>query len=286
MRKLKVYDQSSFDFHKEVIASKKNTKDDPSYKTRVTLLNENINSQFIRYDSLFESNDLQSITNLMLSIQNIDDLKKLYSYELDPIKKIKIKVTTSEVGRIINTCQNCTINQIDSFDHLIPQGEFSEFSVNPKNLFPSCTDCNRRKNSVWRANGKRKFLNLYLDELPNVQYLFVDIVFENDVPVALFKVENPYGIDVEMFELIKSHYDKLELCNRFSSAIEDTVVLTIIAINEGLESIPIEEFRKTNTNSQDKVKIAFGFNYWKAILQTALVDSDLFIEYAQKLNQP
>jgi hypothetical protein len=281
MRKLKAYDQNCFDFHKEVLASKNNTKKDPTYKGRVESLNEDITHQFDLYDSLFAINDLPLLTNKAFTVQCVEDLKKLYSYDLKAIQKLKIKVTTTEAGRVLNTCQNCAINQVNSFDHFVPQIDFPEFSVNPKNLFPSCTECNSKKSRIWKEDGKRKFLNLYLDELPTVQYLFVDIEFENGLPIAKFKVENINGINNETFELLKNHYDKLDLCNRYSSAIDETVTNTIISINEGLNSMSKDELRIVNLERQEKSKLAFGHNYWKAILQIELVNSDQFVSYAQ-----
>ena len=145
MRKLKAYEQNCFDFHKKVLASKNNTKKDPKYKGRVENLDGDVTQQFNLYDSLFAINNLPLITNRPFDVQSTEDLKKLYSYDLNAIQKLKIKLTTTEAGRIVNTCQNCTINQVNSFDHFVPQSEFPEFSVNPKNLFPSCTECNSKK---------------------------------------------------------------------------------------------------------------------------------------------
>lgn len=281
MKRLKAYDQDCFDFHKKVLASKNNTRKDPTYKGRVESLDADVTQQFDLYDSLFAINDLPLLTNKTFTVQSTEDLKKLYSYDLNAIQELKIKITTTEAGRVVNTCQNCTINQVNSFDHFAPQTEFPEFIVNPKNLFPSCTECNSKKSRIWREEGKRKFLNLYLDELPSVQYLFVDIEFENEVPIAKFKVENPNGIDNETFELLKSHYDNLDLCNRFYSAMDETLTNTIIAIIEGLKSMSIDDLRIVNLGRQEKSKLAFGHNYWKAILQIELVNSDRFISFAQ-----
>ncbi len=284
MRNLAPYNEDCFEFHKNVLKSKNNTKKDPTYKERVESLHEEVKPQFVLYDSHFGSDSLPLLTNKAFDVQSIDDLRKLYSYDLSLIQKLKIKVTTDTTRRVISTCQNCTINQVNSFDHIVPQTEFPEFSVNPKNLFPSCTECNSKKSKIWRKDGKRTFLNLYLDELPQVQYLFVSISFEDNVPIAKFKVENKNGIDDNLFEIIKNHYDKLSLCERFAAAIDETVINTINDINSGLRYVPLDEFRKVYIEDQTKLFMAFGFNFWKTILQLELVNNDQFISYAQSMS--
>ena len=43
----------------------------------------------------------------------------------------------------------------------------------------------------------------------------------------------------------------------------------------------IDDLRTVNKGRQEKSKLAFGHNYWKAILQIELVNSDQFVRYAQ-----
>ena len=78
----------------------------------------------------------------------------------------------------------------------------------------------------------------------------MSISFEDNVPIAKFKVENKNGIDDNLFEIIKNHYDKLSLCERFAAAIDETVINTINDINSGLRYVPLDEFRKVYFEDQ------------------------------------
>ena len=162
MNNLKNSTINAITFFDDVVNLKKNTKSDPTYKVRVNLLRNDIQNKFNEYDTLFVKNNLVTINPFGYTNQDKVDLLKLYSYQSKIIQKLKNSITTTEHNRIINTCQNCTISEVNSFDHIIPKNEFPEFSVNPKNLFPSCTICNGYKSEVWRHNGTNLFLNLYL----------------------------------------------------------------------------------------------------------------------------
>ena len=160
MRNLQHYSNDTFEFHKKVLESKNKTKKDPTYKERIENMDDDIDSQFLVYDDNFAQNTLESIDKYKCTNSEKNDLLKLYSYKNSVIKRLKVKITTTDTNRIINTCPNCTISEINSFDHYLPKDEFPEFVVNPKNLFPSCTICNGYKNDVWLEGGQRLFLNL------------------------------------------------------------------------------------------------------------------------------
>ncbi|GAB2977404.1 hypothetical protein GCM10027049_10630 [Mucilaginibacter puniceus] len=216
MRNLKHFDENALNFHDNIVKRKKNTVKDPDLKTRLTLLRENVKGQFETFDTKFSLNKLQHLTSFNFDEKEKIDLLKLYNYQSSVIQALKTKITTTETNRIIATCQNCTLSEINSFDHLLPKAEFSEFVVHPKNLFPSCTICNGYKSKAWLKDGSRMFLNLYLDELPKEQFLFVDIIINKDLIETKFYLDNHVGIDKDLFDIIQSHYANLSLFKRFS----------------------------------------------------------------------
>jgi hypothetical protein len=205
------------------------------------------------------------------------DLLKLYKYKSKLIQKLKKNVTTTATNRIISTCQNCTINEINSFDHIVPKDEFPEFAVNPKNLFPSCTVCNGHKSTIWRTHGISLFLNLYLDELPEVQYLFAELIFEGGVFTARFTIENKNSITTDKFTLINTHYTKLHLPQRFRENSHDTIYEVTKEINNYKNKMSSEVLLATIRESILKEKEYYGRNHWRSVLKEALIDSVAFI---------
>ncbi len=279
MRNLKSYNKSTIDFHDLVLTGKYTTANDPTYKDRVKALRARILEKFEAYDLLFAGKQLIKAVCAGFVDQDKADLLNLYSYKSNIIKQLKVELTTLENNRILNTCQNCTINEINSFDHFLPKDEFAELVVNPKNLFPSCTACNSFKLKAWKTEDSMLFLNLYLDDLPDIQYLFVDIevsAADNSINTE-FKVENKNGIDPDLFKLISSHYTKLHLCERFTSNRNGPIDKLEIAVNAFSKKLSRNDIIDSIEETVAGEKLAFGHNYWKAIVKQKLIHNDDFM---------
>ncbi|MGC2236174.1 MAG: hypothetical protein WA584_08435 [Pyrinomonadaceae bacterium] len=277
MRNLKSFSGNTIDFHDLVLKNKYRTKNDETYKDRVQELRAQIVEKFDEYDLLFASKELANLVSAGFVDQDKTDLLNLYSYKSRAIQELKIEITTLENNRILNTCQNCTINEINSFDHFLPKEEFAEFIVNPKNLIPSCTACNSFKTAIWKAGNSMLFLNLYLDELPNSQYLFVNITVADNIIDTEFYLDNRNCIDAPFFDVIKSHYGRLHLPERFSDNRNDTITELENLIYAYRNRLPREEIIDAVEQKVKLDKLSFGHNYWKAILQQSLINSDIFM---------
>lgn len=272
MKNIDVYSDCSHTFFKTIINSKREKKKDKKYKKRLNLLSPQIKPQFKDYDDNFNLNSLVLIKPSTYLGQNKTDLLSLYEYKRKDLQQLKIKLTTDSKNRVHNICQNCTISEVNSFDHYIPKGDFPEFSVHPKNLIPSCTKCNSKKSTTWKISGKVVFLNLYLDILPNVEYLFVDFTIKGDDIDLEYKIDNRNKINKNLFELIETHYEKLELLQRFKEN-SDLIISEIDNQFRAFSSssLGINDIAKIIIDKSEEDKKMYGFNYWKSILTISLV---------------
>lgn len=277
MRNINHTQKDCLDFHKAVVKSKNVTKLDPTLKTRLLGLDGDIKLLYSNYKNKFDSNTLEKIVSNSFPESNKNDLLSLYSYKSKLIQDLRTEITTTETNRIINTCQNCTLSEINSFDHILPKEEFSEFVVNPLNLFPSCTICNSFKGKIWSQNGKKIYLNLYLDKLPQLQYLFVDIEYEKNTFGLKFYLENKFGIEEELFSLIESHYKRLHLLQRFSDNGDKVISPLRNQIKPYLKLLDIKEVISMSVETSNLNRQVFGFNYWESILQLSLINNTDFI---------
>jgi hypothetical protein len=282
MRNLKHYSDDSFEFYKAVVKSKRNSQQDPTYKDRVSKLNPNIEVVFKEYDSKFSKNSLEALNSFGYSAGQKDDLLGLYSYSSKIMQQLKVKLTTTETNRAINICSNCTISEVNSFDHCLPQSEFPEYVVNPKNLFPSCTTCNGYKSDIWRTGGTRAFLNLYLDNLPKAQYLFVDVSIKGADIETKFYLDNQNGIDSVLFARIANHYDKLHLFKRFSDNSDLVITPLINSIVPYVKKLALEDITEASKDTNERNKKAFGFNFWHCILIESLLEHKEFMDKVYK----
>jgi hypothetical protein len=277
MKNLEAYQEDCFDFHQEAIDNKNTTQADPTYKQRVRQLNPIVRIQYDELNEIYNDNAaLEEIESHGFGGQERDDLKKLYSYDSNLIQELKIHLTTIN-GAKYSTCPNCTISEINSFDHYLPKGSFSEFVVNPKNLIPCCQTCNSIKGDIWKRDGKRVFLNLYLDRLPETQYLFVDFIINEEGIETNFYLNNPNDIENDLFSLIESHYRGLNLLERFSENSDEVITEFINSIKPCTERLTIEEIREVVDEGCEENNATFGFNYWKSILKSELINNENFV---------
>jgi len=266
--------KDAFTLHTEIV----NSKRDPALVRELLNINNEIQSQFEIYQTESGTNTLESIDSLKIPDDIRVKLRNLYNLKNKAIIEIRRDVTTNGRERAVSECQYCTINSVNSMDHIMPKNDFPEFSVNAQNLFPCCTECNGYKSSTWLMDGTRQFLNLYLDILPETRYLFVELVYVNDVITTRFYLENTHGIDENIFQLICSHYEKLHLFERFSVA-SDTAITslrnTLNSLPNQLTSAEIESFIARVVDADMGY---FGSNYWKSVLQLALSRDRQFLQ--------
>lgn len=273
MKKIKCYDiETPFDFHKNVVKRKRNAN-----AAIVQGMEDRIEQRFIEYDGLYSSDNLESLAALTYTKDEATALKDMYCYSAKKFVDLKHFYTIDFNGRNNETCPNCQMDNIVSFDHLVPQSEFPEYSDNIRNLIPCCTLCNGHKNKVWRETGKRKYLNLFLDDIPDVQYLFAILSVSGNKLSVDFEVKNNGQIDAAMFERIKNHYTKLDLLGRYK--INADRVITVLATDiQSFQAVLSDaivtkiEIQKANMDQQK-----YGKNYWESILKiTALNDATVF----------
>lgn len=275
MKNIDSYSSDSFEFYKRVVKRKQNSPQDPTYKDRIDVLESNIETLFSTHTTEFEANNLNALNPHGYVNQEKDDLTKLYSYQLKQIQQLKIQLTSRDNNIEDPICPYCTINDVGSMDHILPVSDFPEFSVNPRNLFPMCTGCNSTKSTV-RGTASNLFLNLYLDLLPDIQFLFATI--DASLKVS-FTVDNRNGIDPILFSTIQSHYSRLDLCNRFSKRSIRVIDRLKSSVSPHLKrGMDISLVRQDTTQAANDIRGICGFNFWESILEIELINSQYFID--------
>ncbi|MGN1159175.1 MAG: hypothetical protein ACI4SE_03160 [Lachnospiraceae bacterium] len=111
------------------------------------------------------------------------------------------------------------LSEPGTFDHYLGKGQFPEYSVLSKNLVPCCSKCNSKKGEKFlSANGNRIFISFYFDKLPKSSFLVVELGVDGDVPY----IKNMYtrsNMGNSIDEIIETHFDELELFERYKNPI-------------------------------------------------------------------
>lgn len=193
--------------------------------------------------------------------------------------KVRENIRRQQVKTIISTCQNCTVDSANSLDHILPKSSYPEFIVNPLNLFPCCTTCNSHKLDAIENDSGQKFLNLYLDDLTKIQYLFLEISLDENKELDFsYYLENPDNkISQEFFSVIENHYNKLHLFERFKLKSIEYLSELESKISAFRRRLSVEDIILDLTTAIDEEKDAYGHNHWKCILESTLINSHLFM---------
>lgn len=279
MKNLNAFNGNTHSFLDDIISAKNHSSKDPTYKQRVNILTPNVKLLYNTYDTEHNANNHISLIPYGYVTQNKDDLLKLYNPKAKKSVTFKNNATTILDNRASTVCQYCTINSANTLDHIVPKSEFAEFAVHPKNLLPACSECNGYKLDRFKNNNDRLFLNLYTDVLPTVQYLFVDIQITNGVIEANYRLSNINNINLQLFSLIESHYDKLHLFRRFKSKTNTIISEMTNLITSAVGVISKETFIKITFDKINKDKLLHGNNHYKLILEETLIHNNTFIDH-------
>lgn len=256
-------------------------KTDLNSRKRLQLIEADIETAYDIYKGNFDSNSLHTVISKDLSSEIRKDLMNMYDYQSRIIKSIRANITHQQVITIQSTCQNCTIDSVNTMDHVLPIKKFPEFAVNGYNLFPSCSRCNGYKSEKTEHSA---FLNLFLDELPSVQYLFVNVYWDTDCVNFDFFLSNSEGlISVELYTKIKNHYTNLYLIQRMKEASRTYLSEFISTYKHFYRRLGRDCIIEAVRESVEEDRVAYGYNYWKCSLRLALIDSDIFWKYMNEL---
>ena len=272
MNNIKVYTGNCLEFQFDVIKA----KNESDLKNFAISISEEITNHSNHYCDSFDNNTLNTLIESNTSIENFRDL---YSYSAKNFVLLKNHLTTGAESRIIK-CQYCTLNDVNSFDHIAPKKMYGAYAIHPKNLFPACTECNSYKTSNYLENGICKYINLYKDQLPNSEYLFVniDLGYQDSSMEINYFLNNRDNICPTLFRKIENHYNDLHLFSRFSKNSYTEVNLfkdsIIQYLRHGISLEKSIEIIKANINSESEI---FGINYWKCVLKRNLISNDDFL---------
>jgi len=122
------------------------------------------------------------------------------------------------------------------------------------------------------------FLNLYTDTLPNEQYLFVDLVVSPNYIEPTFELRNVNNINADFFQLLKSHYSRLHLPERFKKESHKVISELTNLISASKNLLSKDQIIELVQNKIDEDKKTFGSNNFKSMLEEALISNKNYMD--------
>ena len=182
-------------------------------------------------------------------------------------------------GRVLartRRCALCNVGGAGTLDHHLPRRRFPEFAILTLNLVPACSRCNTKKGMRYRRSpGRPAFLHAYFDELPEEPFLVADVSADAGVAVR-FRVERLPGMPPELFETVRSHFDRLDLATYYVDESMEYLREQLLAYYEHFAAGGAGAVREYLRQQADTCASDKGENYWKTALARALRGSDEF----------
>ncbi|MBO9537350.1 hypothetical protein [Herbaspirillum sp.] len=242
--------------------------------TRASLneLQELIERRYVDYADAVENQNLSALESDDDAIVSSDLLRSCYGGTTKPLRDLKKAIKDAQPKRLLKYCPMCATTLPRTFDHYLPGVKFPEYAVYAPNLVPCCSICNSIKDDDWlSAAGTRQYLHAYSDEIPDRRFVVVTL-YEDPALAgvgATFSLDRPDDIEDASWQLIKSHFSKLKLIERYDDGGNDEVAEIIADCGVFLETGGVDARDFLNRRALERFKV-YGTNNWIAVLMEAM----------------
>lgn len=139
-------------------------------------------------------------------------------------------------------CPYCNHRSVKTLDHFLPKESFSAHAVNPWNLVPSCSDCNKEKLAVIPAHPDELLLHPYYDNVAEHRWLFARV--EQTAPaVTRFEIRAPSALG-ELARRIEGQFALLGLGELYSAEAANELVSRRYRLTELLHDAGGDQVRQ------------------------------------------
>jgi hypothetical protein len=212
------------------------------------------------------------ISNFLLPNLSAQEMSALYNQRMaakkSPARAIYDSLRIASRG---GKCPLCGHRDVMTLDHYLPKIAFPAVAVDPINLIPACTDCNKLKlASVPRT------LHPYFDDIEDDPWLQAEVL-QSTPAVVQFRVESSDSWSPALTARVKQHFKVFGLAALYASQAARSLSgiqhrLYRLHHSGGPDAVRrhLEEEARSWRNSSK--------NCWEAALYTSLAVSDWFCE--------
>ncbi|MBI5041876.1 MAG: HNH endonuclease [Gammaproteobacteria bacterium] len=255
------------------------SKRDVVVRTQLQSINALIEARYDEYEYRLDNDTVHQMVEHPVILASANDLQSCYKSKTKGLKVLLSEIGKSQRQRVLERCPYCGITLPRTYDHYLPKDKYPELSVHVLNLIPCCNECNSSKGDRWSVAGGRLFLHFYRDDLPQSQYLFVEIATRPNTHAYGVKyslsANRPNDCAQGVWDLIVSHYSKLGLLDKYrnqsNNEISNTFSTCVAHIKDGGRSI--SNFINMISDTEEQI---FGSNHWRVVLRRALASTEEF----------
>jgi 5-methylcytosine-specific restriction endonuclease McrA len=173
--------------------------------------------------------------------------------------------TASPQGR----CPLCGHRDVTTVDHYLPKSVYAALAVNPANLIPACSECNRMKSAAVLDT-----LHPYYDNVERERWLSARVL-ETSPPVVQFAVQPPESWPSGLADRVHRHFATFDLGLLYAMQ----AAREISGIKGRLDSLLRDSGPtaiRDHLRQDEESRRQAGLNSWQAACYGALAASDWF----------
>lgn len=167
-----------------------------------------------------------------------------------------------ELKRQVRWCPMCSINEANTLDHYMNEGDYGQLACCRLNLVPTCGKCNRTKHD----DPYTDFVHAYYDHHPDVDFLITTITVKNNHVGMIFSIDQNALGNTDLARRTASQFTKLELSSRLHKA-------GIMFVNDMIGGLMCTTDRDLAACLQQKetyMKSTYGRNDWRTSIVRGL----------------
>lgn len=103
-------------------------------------------------------------------------------------------------------CPLCGHGTVSELDHFMPKSGYPALCVDPLNLIPACSDCNRAKGDTRAGTPAELPLHPYIDDIDNESWLDARVIHEDGSVRLEFFVSPPSAWDHILAARVRNHF--------------------------------------------------------------------------------
>lgn len=264
-----LFDVDSNDVYVNNIINNRNRGD---LKTFLIAEKYNWIAELDNYDVIHSNNSILNPTNL-IDFTAVKNSINNYLYKDTPTSELKIikELRDYYIGKI---CPYCGAPGCGTLDHYYPKSLFPQYALHLNNLIPSCSKCNKAKETDTPTITDR-CVNPYYDDFFN-EFLY-EVYFEKRGDVIIFELKPHRNQSVFNQQIIEFHLEKLKIQEFHTDSIKlaidkiyDDIKIKINILRREDEEI-LHEYRLIVSDGLEK-----GYTYdWDLLIKDSVVNNNI-----------
>ncbi|MFB4285074.1 HNH endonuclease [Nonomuraea sp. MTCD27] len=217
------------------------------------------------------------VSQFDLSNVTVREMSWLYDRKMVPHRSAARSLYNTIRGAARNgRCPLCGHRQVMTLDHYLPKAHHAALTVNPANLIPSCTDCNKAK-----LDAVVSSLHPYFDNVEQDRWLYASV--ERVVPAAVdFFVKAPASWPYKLVHRVHRHFKLFDLRALYAAQaahVLSDIRLRLINLHTKGGAASVQFYLEEEAKSRKDHRL----NSWQTALYEAMAESSWYCDTGFKL---